>query len=51
MGKISEIIPVQRIYYVNQCQAFITNDKSLKGIPDIEVIILSDIAALLASNK
>jgi len=37
--------------YVNQCQAFITNDKSLKGIPDIEVIILSDIAALLASNE
>jgi predicted nucleic acid-binding protein len=33
--------------YVNQCQAFITNDKSLKGIPDIKVIMLSDIAALL----
>jgi predicted nucleic acid-binding protein len=36
--------------YVNQCQAFITNDKSLKGIPHIKVMILSDIAALLASN-
>jgi predicted nucleic acid-binding protein len=37
--------------YVNQCQAFLTNDKSLKRIPDIKVIMLSDIATLLALNE
>jgi len=37
--------------YATQCQAFITNDKALKAIPDIKVIILSEIATLFASGK
>ncbi len=34
-----------------QCQTFLTNDKCLKNIPNINVVLLSELAALLASKN